>query len=77
MKARKLTTISSKGQTTIPHEIRKTLDLATGDHIIFEVEDDGKVVLKKARQIDEEQAWIKSIEMTLAPEWLSDDDDSL
>jgi AbrB family looped-hinge helix DNA binding protein len=77
MKAHKLSTLSSKGQTTIPQEIRKTLDLRSGDAIAFEVEDDGKVVLKKVRAQDDELDYLKSIEMTLAPEWMSDDDDDL
>jgi AbrB family looped-hinge helix DNA binding protein len=77
MKAQKLATISSKGQTTIPQEIRKTLDLNSGDVVVFEVEDDGRVILKKVRAQDEERDWRKSIEMTLAPEWATDDDDDL
>jgi antitoxin PrlF len=77
MKAHKLSTLSSKGQTTIPQEIRKTLNLRSGDAIAFEVEDDGKVVLKKVRAQDDDLDYLKSIEMTLAPEWMSDDDDDL
>ncbi|PWU19191.1 MAG: AbrB family transcriptional regulator [Bdellovibrio sp.] len=77
MKAHKLATLSSKGQTTIPQEIRRSLDLHSGDMLAFEIEDDGKVVLKKVRAQDEELDHLKSIEMTLAPEWMSDDDDDL
>ena len=32
-------TVTSKGQITIPHDIRKALDLETGDQVIFLVED--------------------------------------
>lgn len=77
VKAQKLATISSKGQTTIPQEIRKALDLSSGDVVVFEVKDDGTVVLRKVRAQDEERDWLKSIEMTLAPEWATDDDDDL
>jgi AbrB family looped-hinge helix DNA binding protein len=76
-KAQKFATISSKGQTTIPQKIRKTLGLNSGDHILFEVESDGTVVIKKMRTQDEGRDWLKSIEMTLAPEWAHDDDDDL
>jgi AbrB family looped-hinge helix DNA binding protein len=43
-----LSTITSKGQTTIPGEIRRHLKLKTGDRIEFVVEADGKVVLVPA-----------------------------
>jgi antitoxin PrlF len=38
-------TITSKGQTTIPREIRRHLKLKPGDRIEFIVEPSGKVVL--------------------------------
>jgi antitoxin PrlF len=38
-------TITSKGQTTIPIEIRRRLKLKTGDRIEYVVEPDGKIVL--------------------------------
>jgi AbrB family looped-hinge helix DNA binding protein len=38
-------TITSKGQTTIPGEIRRLLKLKAGDRVEFLVEADGKVVL--------------------------------
>ena len=40
-----ISTITSKGQTTIPSEIRRLLKLKAGDRIEFVVEADGKVVL--------------------------------
>jgi len=43
-----ISTITSKGQTTIPGEIRRHLKLKAGDRIQFIVEDDGKVVLVPA-----------------------------
>ena len=39
-------TVTSKGQVTIPKEIRETLGVIEGDRLIFLVEGD-KVVLKK------------------------------
>jgi AbrB family looped-hinge helix DNA binding protein len=38
--------VTSKGQVTIPHEIRTILDIHSGDEVSFELET-GKVVLKK------------------------------
>lgn len=43
-----ISTITSKGQTTIPGEIRRLLKLKAGDRIEFVVEADGKVVLVPA-----------------------------
>ncbi len=47
-------TLTSKGQTTIPKEIRERLNLKPGDRIDFVVEDDGRVVLRP-RTIDVSQ----------------------
>ena len=43
-----ISTITSKGQTTIPGEIRRHLKLKPGDRVEFVVEPDGKVVLVPA-----------------------------
>jgi AbrB family looped-hinge helix DNA binding protein len=40
--------ITSKGQVTIPQEVRERLGLLPQTEVIFEVTDDG-VILKKAR----------------------------
>ncbi|MDJ0730664.1 MAG: type II toxin-antitoxin system PrlF family antitoxin [Crocosphaera sp.] len=39
-------TITSKGQTTIPQEIRKLLNLHPGDRLDFLVADDGRVYVQ-------------------------------
>lgn len=43
-----VSTITSKGQVTIPAEIRRHLALRTRDKLVFEIEDDGTVVLRPA-----------------------------
>jgi looped-hinge helix DNA binding domain, AbrB family len=51
-------TLTSKGQTTIPREIRKLLGLKENDRILYEVED-GKVAIKAAPAVHELYAIFK------------------
>lgn len=39
--------ITTKGQVTIPQELRRLLGVMPGDKISFEARDDGQVVIKK------------------------------
>lgn len=41
-----ISTLTSKGQATIPSEIRKNLDLYTGDKVVFEIIDH-QVIIRK------------------------------
>ena len=41
-------TVTSKGQTTIPKAIRERLNLKPGDRVDFVVEDDGRALLVPA-----------------------------
>ncbi len=43
------TTMTIKGQVTIPKKVREALGLAPGDRVAFDVNGDGKVVVQKAR----------------------------
>jgi antitoxin PrlF len=56
-----ISTLTKKGQTTIPNEIRRHLKLEPGDRIEFFIEKDGKVRLI-ALNVD-----IASLEGLLAP----------
>jgi antitoxin PrlF len=67
-------TLSVKGQTTIPGQVRKRLGLEPGDVIRYEFAPDGTVSLRKARKVD--RAWARAIEATLT-EWQGDADDDL
>ncbi len=43
--------LTSKGQATIPVEVRKALRLKEGDRVVFEMKG-GKVVVRKAEAMD-------------------------
>ena len=47
-----LAKISSKGQVTVPAEVRKTLQLKTGDTLAWEVQEDGKISVRRIEPID-------------------------
>jgi antitoxin MazE len=49
----------SKGQITVPNQIRELLNIGEGDGIIFYVRD-GRVVIEREQTIDPEQAWFWS-----------------
>lgn len=66
-----VSTVTSKGQATIPAEVRRLLKLSVGDRIAFRVED-GRVELARARPLDIEFA--EAVGPTLASEWLSKED---
>ena len=45
------TTLTSKGQVTIPKHIREALGLEAGSRIEFEVDEQGRVVIKPTRPV--------------------------
>ncbi len=64
-------TLSSKGQVTIPKEIRDQLGAQAGDTIVYEV-DGNTVILKKAEPFD--IAFHSAVGKTL-DEWNSPEDE--
>lgn len=44
------TTVTSKGQVTIPKPVRERLGLEAGDKLRFHFQDDGKVVVEPERK---------------------------
>jgi antitoxin PrlF len=54
-------TITSKGQVTIPADIRKSMGLTEGERVVFTVLDDGTTVMRaKSRSIVERKGMLKS-----------------
>jgi antitoxin PrlF len=66
-----ISTITQKGQTTIPVEIRNKLDIHPGDKVSFEILD-GNVILKKIPAFEHE--YHRALVGTLS-EWASKEDD--
>lgn len=53
-------TLTSKGQITIPADIRKALGLSTGERVVFTQLDDGTTVMRaKTRSIAELKGLLK------------------
>jgi len=72
--ARPLTsTLSTKGQTTIPAQVRRKLEIRPGDTICYELGEAG-VHIRKTTPLDIE--WAKAVESTLS-EWSDGEDDDL
>lgn len=65
------TTLTQKGQATIPAEVRQELDLHPGDKVAFE-KVGGRICLKKVEPFDYE--YHKGLTGTLS-EWDSKEDD--
>lgn len=63
--------LSSKGQVTIPFEVREKLHLEPGDTVLYEVEDE-RAVLRRADPFD--AAYHAALSDTL-DEWASPEDE--
>lgn len=68
-----ISTISQKGQTTIPIEVRTKLGVKEGDIIEYQIEGSA-VRIRKMEKIDTE--WARALESSLT-EWAGDQDDDL
>lgn len=67
-----LAKVSSKGQITIPIEIRKNLHLKTGDTLAWEIKEGGNVSVRRVEPIDLD--YLSAISGTLS-EWNSETDE--
>lgn len=68
----KRSTVTSKFQATIPQEIRKILDIKSGDRVLFEILPGNQVLIRKERPFD--RMYAESLQGTLE-EWNSANDD--
>lgn len=67
-----ITSLTQKGQATIPAQVRKLLKLKPGDMVKYSV-DNNKVTLSKASIADQQE--MKSLSKTLEAEWSSQADE--
>jgi AbrB family looped-hinge helix DNA binding protein len=49
--------LRTKGQVTLPSEVRKILSADEGDDLIFRVDENGQVIVERAVTIPADQAW--------------------
>jgi antitoxin MazE len=54
------TRLRTKGQITVPQEIRSLLGVEEGEDLLFQTDESGQVVVSRAQLIDPEQAWFWS-----------------
>jgi AbrB family looped-hinge helix DNA binding protein len=66
-----ITSVTQKGQATIPAKVREVLQIKAGDQVVFEIVG-GKITLRKAEPFDYE--YHGSLNKTLS-EWNSKEDD--
>jgi len=64
--------MSSKGQVTIPADIRRALNVNQGDTLVWETTSEGQVVVKRVEPLDLD--YLAAISGTLS-EWNSAEDD--
>ena len=51
------TRLRSKGQITLPKDVRDLLRIEDGDNLIFTVRDDGQIILQRQQVVPPDQAW--------------------
>jgi antitoxin PrlF len=66
----RISKVTSKGQTTLPREVREALSLRPGDRVVYEIEDDA-VMIRKLAPLD--ATYLSALQSTLS-EWNSPED---
>lgn len=61
--------VTTKGQVTLPKEVRERLHVRAGDTLSYEVQPNDTVVVRKLEPFDAE--WHEALSTTLAEEWNS------
>ena len=69
---RAIAKITTKGQTTIPQDVRAALHVAPGDLIAWEVRADGTATVRRVQPLDID--YLRAVEGTLS-EWHSPADE--
>ena len=64
--------VTVKGQTTIPQEVRRALDIKPGDLLLWETGDEGIAKVRRVQPLD--LAYLRAVEGTLG-EWSSNEDE--
>ena len=64
--------LTSKGQVTVPVEVRKALHLKSGDTLAWEVQENGKIIVYRVEAVDVD--YLSALNDTLS-EWNSAEDD--
>jgi bifunctional DNA-binding transcriptional regulator/antitoxin component of YhaV-PrlF toxin-antitoxin module len=64
--------VTTKGQTTIPREIRAAMRVSPGDLIAWEPRDDGSATVRRVQPLDLD--YLRALDATLS-EWASDADE--
>jgi antitoxin PrlF len=65
--------VTTKGQVTIPKEVRERLRIRAGDVLVYEFQEDGLLNVRKMEPFD--AGWHRALSPTLADEWNSPEDD--
>ena len=65
--------ITSKGQTTIPQDVRAALKVGAGDLIAWEIGNDGSATVRRIQPMDIE--YLKAVQGTLS-EWSCAEDEA-
>ena len=65
--------ITTKGQTTVPREVRAALKSKPGDLLAWDIEKDGRVAVRRIQPVDVE--YLKAVEATLS-EWNTAEDEA-
>jgi antitoxin PrlF len=69
--ANHISSVTSKGQATIPADIRRDAGIAAGDKVLFSFED-GRIVIEKSQAVDD--AW-NAGQSAMLGEWNNPDED--
>ncbi len=65
--------ITSKGQTTVPREVRAALKSKPGDVLAWEIDPHGRVAVRRVQAVDVE--YLQAVEKTMS-EWRTAEDEA-